>query len=489
MEKLHLGEQPDKLSTAPNTKKEGMINPNNPHRFFNQTPETSSPRPKETSNPQDKTDSRAIVRADKAGPSQPTGIGDKSTLRYLIEKAYEVAYKSYKWIERFEKEHPRPTPAEVRKRDYAATIHIVALKQLARLGIRPDLLPKGPLDFRQRGGMNPGESDPRTQWINNRTRALLNHYAPYAGTPFRMTEQQAHQQASRECPIPSQQSSAQTSYFTPSGQTSDPTNRAIHSASVVPGMRRDPIDRSTHSASVVPGMRHNISDLRRRPPQPQPFTGLSSNNPWAQPQSSQVSYSSSAQYTQPQSRNPFVRLQPHQVSNNPFMQPHRTSDLTHTQDIQEEQRLEEQRNKNNGEAWVQKIRDEVEPKVRRGRNIAIIDCTIEGEGGSQWAASGRKVYSEVDLVPTNNPYFEATTPAYDEEPGSRNWDPECKLLNWKAKKLNPNRVRICYVSGTIVLYTEREPCSSCKGVISQFREMFPNINLQVIWWLEGSKRG
>ena len=58
----------------------------------------------------------------------------------------------------------------------------------------------------------------------------------------------------------------------------------------------------------------------------------------------------------------------------------------------------------------------------------------------------------------------------------RNVDSEAKILNFIAARLkgksNPG--------GTIILYTELPPCTSCNGVISAFKQAFPNIDLIVL---------
>jgi len=54
-----------------------------------------------------------------------------------------------------------------------------------------------------------------------------------------------------------------------------------------------------------------------------------------------------------------------------------------------------------------------------------------------------------------------------------NVDSEVKILEDIAKDLPSD------AKGTINLFTEREPCPSCKHVIKQFRERFPNIALNV----------
>lgn len=61
-------------------------------------------------------------------------------------------------------------------------------------------------------------------------------------------------------------------------------------------------------------------------------------------------------------------------------------------------------------------------------------------------------------------------------------DSEYKVLSEIADTLE--MLYDIHVEGIIYLYTERQPCQSCQGVISQFKEKFPNINLpleQVFW--------
>lgn len=50
-------------------------------------------------------------------------------------------------------------------------------------------------------------------------------------------------------------------------------------------------------------------------------------------------------------------------------------------------------------------------------------------------------------------------------------DAEAFIFENLAKKLTPNS------SGTIVLISERAACDSCRGVIKQFKKMFPNVNI------------
>ena len=55
-------------------------------------------------------------------------------------------------------------------------------------------------------------------------------------------------------------------------------------------------------------------------------------------------------------------------------------------------------------------------------------------------------------------------------------DTEFKLLNSIANRLGPSSDSI---TGTINLHSELPMCDSCSSVVSQFRDMFPGIDLNV----------
>ncbi|MBK1988889.1 hypothetical protein A0J48_015310 [Sphaerospermopsis aphanizomenoides BCCUSP55] len=57
----------------------------------------------------------------------------------------------------------------------------------------------------------------------------------------------------------------------------------------------------------------------------------------------------------------------------------------------------------------------------------------------------------------------------------RDLDSEYKILEAIAKRFSNNKE----IKAKIELFTEREPCNSCDYVIKQFRETFPNIQLNV----------
>ena len=63
---------------------------------------------------------------------------------------------------------------------------------------------------------------------------------------------------------------------------------------------------------------------------------------------------------------------------------------------------------------------------------------------------------------------------------SREVDTEYKILSDIQSKLGDNYLAL----GNIKLYTELEPCPSCMGVIEQFMDMYPNIEIEVIYSIE-----
>ncbi len=124
-----------------------------------------------------------------------------------------------------------------------------------------------------------------------------------------------------------------------------------------------------------------------------------------------------------------------------------------------------------------------------------------------WAKNkGNFGYSEVDIYGLDNTQFFAHSSIQTEIPGVgisikpesspfktvevngsnvingegawlRDVDTEYKILSDIQSKLENN----FSVSGKIKLYTELEPCPSCQSVIEQFKEMYPNIDIEVLY--------
>ena len=121
----------------------------------------------------------------------------------------------------------------------------------------------------------------------------------------------------------------------------------------------------------------------------------------------------------------------------------------------------------------------VDDLVKEG-NVAFADVSISGLK-TEWFAHSRidtlsdmkpaGAVSNISLQPTN-PSFQA----YIVGTHLRNVDTEFKILNDIAEVLGDNTS----ASGTIKLFTELPPCSSCSSVIAQFAKKYPNIIIEVI---------
>ena len=62
----------------------------------------------------------------------------------------------------------------------------------------------------------------------------------------------------------------------------------------------------------------------------------------------------------------------------------------------------------------------------------------------------------------------------------RDIDAEYKILSDIQKELGDNYT----ASGHIKLYTELEPCISCQRMIEQFKQMYPNIDIEIIYLIK-----
>ncbi len=104
--------------------------------------------------------------------------------------------------------------------------------------------------------------------------------------------------------------------------------------------------------------------------------------------------------------------------------------------------------------------------VGKGRNIAFSSYDIGGTSQSELIGlSGPTKVGTADI-----PLPRIFTPE-----ARREVDSEVKILETIAHQFQDNRS----VSGTIDLFTERAPCDSCSTIIAEFREMFPNITINV----------
>jgi RHS repeat-associated protein len=103
-------------------------------------------------------------------------------------------------------------------------------------------------------------------------------------------------------------------------------------------------------------------------------------------------------------------------------------------------------------------------QVGQGKNIAFADYDIDGvQGRSGMAPSGGHEYPNAAPVPANSPFH--TSKPLDSEP---------KVLNQLINRLGLTPES----SGEIHFHSERPACTDCQGVIAQFKEMFPNIEIK-----------
>lgn len=118
----------------------------------------------------------------------------------------------------------------------------------------------------------------------------------------------------------------------------------------------------------------------------------------------------------------------------------------------------------NDSSHIDKIRSDLD--IGEKRNIAFAEGHVDGvDLGEVLGISGKNTPG---VEAPSERIFETTVVGHD-----RALDSEVLILESLAHQLNPSS------EGTLQLVSERTICSSCAGVISQFREKFPNINLIV----------
>ena len=105
------------------------------------------------------------------------------------------------------------------------------------------------------------------------------------------------------------------------------------------------------------------------------------------------------------------------------------------------------------------------------KNIGTLGGMVEGEGYYTIAISGQQSRPGTVGAPLLRKFTAVSTGK-----NSRLYDSEVKLLEDFALKFHnsPN------VKGTLTLTSEQTFCTSCTGIIKQFKEAFPNIQLNLI---------
>jgi RHS repeat-associated protein len=109
--------------------------------------------------------------------------------------------------------------------------------------------------------------------------------------------------------------------------------------------------------------------------------------------------------------------------------------------------------------------------IGAGRNIGTLGGVVEGAGYYTIGVSGTGARAGTVGVPLLRRFTTTEVGGYD-----RLFDSEVKLLEAFAEKFHntPN------VKATLTLTSERQFCTSCSGVVTQFQKMFPNVKLNVI---------
>ncbi len=117
-------------------------------------------------------------------------------------------------------------------------------------------------------------------------------------------------------------------------------------------------------------------------------------------------------------------------------------------------------------------------KLRKEGNMAIADVDIPNIKESFIAHSNinDKYKKGADVADFSflKPEGERTFTTYVDVEYSRYHDTEAKILEDIASQITNKNI-----SGTINMYSELPCCQSCSNIISEFRKMFPNIELNV----------
>lgn len=128
------------------------------------------------------------------------------------------------------------------------------------------------------------------------------------------------------------------------------------------------------------------------------------------------------------------------------------------------------------------IRQRYLPRKPLGKgNVALAEIQIPGRTvfcAGATSRGGRK--SPIPDRPMPRSQGGQFEPTVDPSSGRvMDTDAEYKVLSEIAATLEMIYDRS--IEGTLHLYSELQPCSSCEGVIAQFKEKFPKLNVVVFW--------
>lgn len=128
---------------------------------------------------------------------------------------------------------------------------------------------------------------------------------------------------------------------------------------------------------------------------------------------------------------------------------------------------------------MKEIRNELPSKYKKSGNLAVADVDINGldreeffshNGVDKLTDTLKERLPDISLKPEEDVFKYTTEITNDGRPVARNIDSEYKILtDIHNNMIDPN------ASGSIRLFTEKEPCPSFLGVIKQFSEEHPNV--------------
>ncbi|GJI97217.1 hypothetical protein RugamoR57_39350 [Duganella caerulea] len=130
---------------------------------------------------------------------------------------------------------------------------------------------------------------------------------------------------------------------------------------------------------------------------------------------------------------------------------------------------------------IKELRLQLPSSARTGGNMGIAQIDIPGLPNQMVASSRIDVPTakqlELGFVGKTTETFASTSvPNAAGELIHRGPDSEAKILNNIADRLGNNTS----AKGSVILLTEREPCTSCSNIIEKFQAKYPNISLKVM---------
>ena len=134
------------------------------------------------------------------------------------------------------------------------------------------------------------------------------------------------------------------------------------------------------------------------------------------------------------------------------------------------------------------MKDQLPTWAKNKGNFGYGEVNIEGLDDTQFFAHS-SIQTEmpsmkgsgISIKPESSPFIASEVSSTNVINGEGAWlrdvDTEYKILSDIQSKLGNNYS----ASGKIILYTELAPCPSCQSVIEQFKQMYPNIDIEVIY--------